>query len=120
MVAASLLTQLKTSLRFFVKHPWQLWLTLLSIALGSAVMIAVDIANQSARQSFSDAVDHISGQATHYLIARNHQALDDTLYTRLRVDWGFQQSMPVIEENLVIHGIEYQLIGIDPLAMIRY
>ena len=39
---------LRSSWRFFTRHPWQLWLTLLSIALGTAVMVAVDLANMTA------------------------------------------------------------------------
>ena len=109
-------TLLKTSLRFFFKHPWQLWLTILSIALGSAVMIAVDIANQSAKQSFADSVDQISGQATHYLVSTNDQNLNETLYSRLRVEWGFHDAAPLIEASLSINGLEYQLIGIDPFS----
>ena len=53
------------SLRFFRLHPWQFGLTLLSIALGAAVMIAVDLANNSARESFSQSVKTVSGEVTH-------------------------------------------------------
>ncbi|MCH9698802.1 MAG: FtsX-like permease family protein [Gammaproteobacteria bacterium] len=116
MVNTTHWTLLKTSVRFFIKHPWQLWLTILSIALGSAVMIAVDIANQSAKQSFADSVDQVSGRATHYLVPRNNGYLDETLYTRLRVEWGLRDSAPLLESELAIHGLQYQLIGIDPFA----
>ena len=107
---------LKTSTRFFISHPWQLWLTILSIALGSAVMIGVDIATGSAKQSFADAVDQLSGNATHYLVSRTDRGFDEALYSRLRVEWGFRQCAPVIEGKFALNGLQYQLIGIDPFA----
>ncbi|HFD12169.1 MAG TPA: ABC transporter permease, partial [Crenotrichaceae bacterium] len=117
MVKAIHWSLLKTSVRFFIKHPWQLWLTILSIALGSAVMIAVDIANESAKQSFADSVDKLSGQATHYLISSTDQGFKETLYTQLRIEWGYRDIAPVVEGKLAIKGLQYQLIGIDPFAL---
>ena len=91
MVNSAQLTLLASSRRFFIKHPWQLWLTLLSIALGSAVMIAVDLANHSAKQSFAYSVDQIAGSATHYLSNRMAKGIDEQLYVRLRLEWGCTQ-----------------------------
>lgn len=117
MVNSAQWSLLKASIRFFIKHPWQLWLTVLSIALGSAVMIGVDVANESAKQSFSQSVDQISGQATHYLSSRVDHGLDEALYTRLRIEWGIRESAPLVDGKLIIHGLQYQLLGIDPFAL---
>ena len=78
----------RASWRFFTKHPWQLGLTLLSIALGTAVIIAVDLANQTAGQSFKQSVNALSGQMTHEITAL-HGTIPTTFYTQLRNNWGF-------------------------------
>ncbi len=107
---------LRASWRFFTRHPWQLWLTLLSIALGTAVIIAVDLANQSAGQSFQRSVDTLSGSMTHEITA--HQGtVPDAFYRQLRVDWGYRASAPQREINVQKDGLQYRLLGIDPFAL---
>ncbi|MEN9422905.1 MAG: hypothetical protein RL122_288 [Pseudomonadota bacterium] len=105
----------RASWRFFTRHPWQLWLTLLSIALGTAVIIAVDLANQSAGQSFRASVNVLSGTMTHDITAVRGTVPDD-FYRQLRVEWGYRESAPVVEKTLVRDGVQYTLLGIDPFA----
>ncbi len=106
---------LRSSWRFFTRHPWQLWLTLLSIALGTAVMIAVDLATHSAAQSFQQSVNSLSSPMTHSLKAV-HGRIPDTFYQQLRVDWGYRASLPEVELPLTIQGVHYSLLGLDPFA----
>lgn len=105
-----------SSWRFFKKHPWQLWMTLLSIALGSAVMIAVDLANNSARDSFTESVQTISGRMTHRIVSSNKHGIEEQFYTHLRTKLGYRKSAPIVEGDLIIQGEQYQLIGIDIFA----
>ncbi|UOG92171.1 MAG: FtsX-like permease family protein [Candidatus Thiothrix sulfatifontis] len=105
----------RASWRFFTRHPWQLWLTLLSIALGTAVIIAVDLANQSAGQSFRASVNVLSGTMTHEITAVRGNVPDE-FYRQLRVEWGYRESAPVVEKMLVRDGVQYTLLGIDPFA----
>ena len=42
----------QASFRYLLRHPWQLALSLLGIAIGVAVIVAVDLANASARKAF--------------------------------------------------------------------
>jgi putative ABC transport system permease protein len=105
----------RASWRFFTRHPWQLWLTLLSIALGTAVIIAVDLANQSAGQSFRASVNVLSGAMTHEITAVRGTVPDD-FYRQLRVEWGYREAAPVVETTLVRDGVQYTLLGIDPFA----
>lgn len=105
----------RASWRFFTRHPWQLGLTLLSIALGTAVIVAVDLANMTARQSFGESVSRLSGPMTHEIVAPRG-AIPETLYTRLRVDWGYRNSVPLVEGVVTIAGLNYTLLGIDPFA----
>jgi putative ABC transport system permease protein len=109
----SLLT--RSGWRFFTRHRWQLWLTLLSIALGTAVMIAVDLANQSAGTSFSRSVTQLSGAMTHEITARKGM-IPDAFYRQLRIDWGYRDSLPQVEVKLRKDGLQYTLLGFDPFA----
>ncbi|SDZ82136.1 putative ABC transport system permease protein [Thiothrix caldifontis] len=105
----------RASWRFFTRHPWQLWLTLLSIALGTAVIIAVDLANQSAGQSFRASVNALSGTMTHEITAVRGNVPDD-FYRQLRVEWGYRESAPVVEVAIEKEGLQATLLGIDPFA----
>lgn len=106
---------LRSSWRFFTRHPWQLWLTLLSIALGTAVMIAVDLANHSAAQSFKQSVNTLSSPMTHEIKAL-HGQIPDEFYRQLRVDWGYRTSLPEVEVSVTLDGLHYSLLGLDPFA----
>ncbi len=105
----------RSSWRFFTRHPWQLWLTLLSIALGTAVMIAVDLANMTANQSFRHSASVLSGPMTHEISARE-SVMHEHIYTQLRVQWGLRNSIPQVEGVVSIAGFQYTLLGFDPLA----
>ena len=89
----------RASRNFLWRHPWQLVLAILGITLGVAVVIAIDLALESALQSFEQASGALSGQASHKIIATDG-GLEETLYTRLRVEMGLQKLSPVIQDNV--------------------
>ena len=106
----------RASRNFLWRHPWQLVLAILGITLGVAVVIAIDLALESALQSFEQASGALSGQASHKIIATDG-GLEETLYTRLRVDMGLQKLSPVIQDNVYTRqnpDNRYILYGIDP------
>ena len=106
---------LLSALRHGMRHPWQTWLTVAGIALGVAVILAVDLANQSARKAFLLSAESLSGSATHQ-IRGNAQGVSDDFYRRLRVEVGLRRAAPVVE-GAVRHGVDrLQLVGVDPLA----
>lgn len=78
-------------------------------------MVAVDLANHSARQSFAQSIDSVSGKMTHRVVAKSGQGVPDAVYATLRLQ-GFRQTAAVIEGDVVIAGEVFQLIGIDPFA----
>ncbi len=43
----------RIALRHLRRHPWQLGLAVLGIALGVAVTVSIDLANESARRAFA-------------------------------------------------------------------
>ena len=64
---------------------------MLGVALGVATVVAIDIANESARRSFIAANEAVAGTATHRLDG----IISDDLYTRLRLEHGLQAT-PVV------------------------
>ena len=70
--------------RSFARHPWQLALSLLGIALGVAVVVAIDLASESARRALAIASDGIAGRATHR-ITGGPRGVPEQLYVDLRL-----------------------------------
>ena len=58
----------RASFGYLLRHPWQLALALLGICIGVAVIVAVDLANQSAKKAFLLSMDAVTGAATHQVI----------------------------------------------------
>ena len=55
--------------RYLFKHPWQTWLSILGITLGVAVVVAVDLANESASRTFILSMEHLPGRTTYQITA---------------------------------------------------
>src|SRR5689334_385725 len=109
---------LKTSLRHLLKHPWQVGLAILGVALGVAVVVSIDLTNSSARRAFSLSAETIAGRATHQIVG-GPNGLDEAVYRRLRLDLGVRQAAPVVEgyaAALDHPGLTLHILGLDPLA----
>ncbi len=109
---------LRSSQRYFMRHPWQLLLAVTGIALGVAVITAVDIANSSAKRAFALSMDSIAGAATHQIVG-GPGGLDERIYTKLRLS-GIRATAPMIEAHGVAGGETLRLLGVDPLAERRF
>jgi putative ABC transport system permease protein len=90
----------------------------LSVALGVAVVVSVDLANQSATRAFRLSTEAVVGRATHQIVGGTN-GLDQAVYTRLRVDRGYRLSAPIVEgfARAVELGNQTQhILGIDVFA----
>jgi len=104
--------------RTFIRHAWQSVLMILGIALGVAVVVAVDLANVSASRAFDLSVDSVVGRATHHIVG-GPQGLDETVYTDLRRAGVVGQSAPIVTAYATspqLGGRPVQLLGVDPFA----
>lgn len=91
---------------------------LLGIALGVAVVIAIDLANQSSRQAFQLSAEALIGRATHQ-IRGGPSGLPDELYREIRIDYGLRTSAPIVEGLATAIDLDQQplrILGVDPLA----
>jgi putative ABC transport system permease protein len=108
----------RVSMRNLLRHPWQSILSIVGIALGVAVVIAIDLTNESARRAFKLSQQMVAGQATHHIVG-GPTGLDETLYRDLRVGHGIRGMWPVVEGwvRLPDHNDQrFRVIGVDPFA----
>jgi putative ABC transport system permease protein len=107
----------RASLRYLARHRWQSGLSILGIALGVAVVIAVDIANESARRAFDLSIERVAGRATHRIESASG-GIPNAVYADLRRRGGLAaaDASPVIEVPIRIGEATFTLIGLDLLA----
>ena len=98
-----------------LRHPWQLMLALLGIGIGVAVIVAVDLANASARKAFLLSMDKVTGEATHQVVG-GPLGIDESVYTKLRVERGLRAVAPVVSGSVEINGTSFDVLGIDLFA----
>lgn len=108
----------RASRHYLRRHPWLLSLSILGVALGVAVVVAVDLANESARRGFLLSVEALSGRATHEVVG-GPLGLPEAVYRELRITQGIRLSAPVIEgyaRTVGPAGQTLKILGIDPFA----
>ena len=108
------------SLRHLLRHPAQLALALVGLALGVGTIVAVDIATASARRAFELSLQAVNGAATHQILG-GPRGIDERLYVRLRTaapppGEPALQLAPLVTGYVTVGERIMQLIGIDPPA----
>jgi putative ABC transport system permease protein len=105
--------------RYLLRHPWQSALMVLGIALGVAVVVAIDLANASAERGFDLSTQAVAGRATHQ-ITGPPTGLDERLYAQLRESpQGTRRAAPVVVDYVSSPQLgdrPLQLLGVDPFA----
>lgn len=108
----------RSSYRYLFRHPWQMGLSTLGVAVAVAVVVGIDLANSSATRAFRLSVEGVAGKATHEISA-GETGVDDSLYARLRIEGGFRRLAPVVEgyvRSPRLTGRPLRLFGVDPFA----
>ena len=84
-----------SGVRYLLGRPWQTALSVVGITLGVAVVVAIDLGNQSAKHAFRLSSDAVSGRATHRIVG-GPGGLSEDIYRKLRVELGIRASAPVV------------------------
>jgi len=107
----------RLSLRYISRRLFQSILFIIGVALGVAVVIAIDLANGSASRAFSLSAESVTGRASHQ-ISGGPGALPTELYHKIRIDLGLRLSAPVISDFVRAVDVPQplRLLGIDPFA----
>lgn len=107
----------RASLRFYLRHPWQLGLAIAGISLGVGVYVGVSLANDSAGRAFDVATAEVRGAVTHRVLPLG-DSLDERLYVDLVLRDGSIEATPALEAEVGIAGrpdLRVPLIGSEPL-----
>jgi putative ABC transport system permease protein len=108
----------RASLRYLLRHPWQIGLSLVGVALGVAVVVAIDLANSSAQRAFFLSTESVVGRATHQIVGGSH-GIPEEIFRDLRIKAGVRLAAPVVEGDVSAPeypGRTFRLFGIDPFA----
>jgi putative ABC transport system permease protein len=108
----------RAAVRHLTRHPLQLALSILGVALGVGVMVAMDLAIQSSREAFRISSETVTGRATHQLTAPA-AGIPDSAVALLRLQPGVRHVAPVVEGYVVSPAVPerpLRLLGVDPFA----
>jgi putative ABC transport system permease protein len=108
----------RIALRHLGRHPWQLGLAVLGIALGVAVAVSIDLANESARRAFGLATEAVTGRATHQIVG-GPSGVPEDFYRALKVEFGARLAAPVLSGDVAAAdrpGRTFTVLGVDPFA----
>lgn len=106
------------SARHLWRHPWQAGLAIAGVALGVAVVVAIDLANASASRAFALSAETLSVKATHQIIG-GPAGIPEAEYARLRREQGLREAVPVVEgygKAADFPGVTFHVIGTDPFS----
>lgn len=115
---SSLKTIFRLAWRHAQRRPLQSLFLVLGVAIGVAMIVAIDLANGSAARAFELGTETVTGRATHQIVG-GPSGLDEQIYTRLRREVGYRASAPVVESYVTALELDAQpmrLLGIDPFA----
>ena len=114
----------RSSLRYVLEHRWQFGLSIVGVALGVAVVVSVDLANDSAQRAFDLSTEAVTGRTTHQVFG-GPRGLPEDLYRTLRVELGIRRVAPVVEGFVGVGGTPGELsdpprllrvLGVDPFS----
>ncbi len=105
----------RSAMRYALQRRWQTVLNILGITVGVMMVVAVDLANNSAREAFDKSLELLSGQITHQ-ISGGSDGLPDALFTRVKTELGLQKAAPSLRGQVRVNGQELTLLGIDVIS----
>lgn len=105
----------RSALRFMLIHRWQSWLSFIGVMLGVTMVVAVDLANSSARRAFELSLESVTGPITHQIIG-GPGGIPESVYTGVRTELGLRSSAPLVTGQVSIGGLPFTLLGTDPFS----
>lgn len=100
------------------RAPLHSLLSIIGVSLGVAAIVAVDIANHSARESFLAASEALKSASTHSIDGE----VSDELYRRIRLETPYP-AQPLVQGRIRIAHDETNFVtiyGIDPIAYFQF
>ena len=104
------------NLRYYRRHVLLSLLCLMGISLGVGIVVAVELINKSALESFTASVDFLSGKATHSVVS-DYGMIPEGSFAGIWRNAGVKAATPVVEAmaTAVETGKEpIRFLGLDP------
>ncbi|MCH9670675.1 MAG: FtsX-like permease family protein [Gammaproteobacteria bacterium] len=108
----------RASVRSALAQPWQTLLAVLGVAIGVAVVIAIDLASGSAQLSFEAANRTVLGRTTHR-ITGDGRGIDESVYPKLVARYPQAAFAPSVQGQIRLghsSGESVVLLGLDALV----
>jgi putative ABC transport system permease protein len=108
----------RAGFRYLWRHPLQILFAVFGVALGVAVVVAIDLANSSAERAFKLSADALTGRTSHQIVG-GPNGLSEEVYRQIRLSGQWPQSAPVLEGFAAVPeqpGLTLRILGIDPFA----
>ncbi len=99
-------------------HPWLVLLGVLGVALGIAVVTAIDLTRASAGDAFEQATEVVTGRVTHH-VTGGPLGVDEDHYAALRRAGISEAVAPIIDTTVGIGddaSTSIRMLGVDPIA----
>lgn len=112
------LTLLLAGMRDLVRRPLHTGLMVAGVALGVAVVTAIDLANDAARRGFRRSTEAVAGRATHQ-VRGGPGGLPQDVFRRIRVEARLAASTPVVEGVAIALDLGREplhVLGVDPFS----
>jgi len=107
----------KALLSHYWRHPWQTLFLTVGLVSGVGLWSAVQIINQHAETSYSQAQSLLGVQASFWIRSRRDNGIEQSLYIELRRS-GYRQIFPVVEvEVSTAAGVPISIVATDLIAL---
>ncbi len=104
--------------RTLLRDPLRTAITVLGVALGVAVVLAIRLANGGVLDSFRVGLDHVAGKSR-LQVSAGELGFDETLFPQIAQVPGVAKAVPLIQELTPVEGFPREVLlvlGVDILA----
>jgi putative ABC transport system permease protein len=104
--------------RTLLRDPLRTAITVLGVALGVAVVLAIRLANDGVLDSFRASLDHTAGKSR-LQVSAGELGFDETLFAQIAQTGGVAKAVPMIQELTPVEGFPSEVLlvlGVDILA----
>jgi len=105
----------RSALRYARIRSWQTGLNILGIMIGVMMVVAVDLANNSARHAFERSLELINGEISHQVVGGS-QGIPDAVFTGIKRVFGYRRAAPSLSGEVRVDGRNLTLIGMDIIS----
>jgi putative ABC transport system permease protein len=105
----------RSAWRYALQHRWQTVLNILGILIGVMMVVAVDLANTSARQAFDASIEILNGNITHQIVGGS-DGVPEVVFTRLKTELGIRRAAPSLSGQVRVNNSELTLVGMDVIS----